>query len=145
MLLLTIDSLRADMPWTGYPRAIAPNLTKLAEQSVVYTNEYALSSYTAKSVAGFLSSRYPSTLYRSGYFFASYPKSDTFLAEVLQAHGIATTAWHAHLYFRGVGLDQGFDTWQFVPGITFDPQTDTGITSQLMTELGIKLLSKPQA
>ncbi|HWZ88460.1 MAG TPA: sulfatase, partial [Polyangiaceae bacterium] len=144
VLLVTIDSLRADMPWTGYPRAIAPNLTKLADESVVYTNEYALSSYTAKSVAGFLSSRYPSTLYRSGYFFASYPKSDTFLAEVLSAHGIATTGWHAHLYFRGVGLDQGFNTWQFVPGITFDPQTDTGITSQLMTELGIKLLSKPE-
>ena len=30
VLLLTIDSLRADMPWTGYPRAIAPNLSKLA-------------------------------------------------------------------------------------------------------------------
>jgi choline-sulfatase len=143
VLLLTIDSLRADMPWTGYPRAIAPNLTKLANESVVYTNEYALSSYTAKSVAGFLSSRYPSTLYRSGYFFASYPKSDTFLAEVLSAHGVATTGWHGHLYFRGVGLDQGFDTWQFAPGIIFDPQTDNAITSQLMTELGIKLLSKP--
>jgi len=88
VLMLTIDSLRADMPWTGYPRAIAPNLTKLAEESVVYTNEYALSSYTAKSVAGFLTSRYPSTLYRSGYFFASYPKADCFLAEVLHDHGI---------------------------------------------------------
>ena len=145
VLLITVDSLRADMPWTGYPRAIAPNLTKLAEDSVVYTNEYALSSYTAKSVAGFLSSRYPSTLYRSGYFFANYPKSDTFLAEVLSAHGIQTTGWHAHLYFRGVGLDQGFNVWQFVPGITFDPQTDNSITSQSMTELGIKLLSKPQS
>ncbi len=144
VLLLSIDSLRADMPWTGYPRAIAPNLTKLAEESVVYTNEYALSSYTAKSVAGFLSSRYPSTLYRSGYFFASYPKSDLFLAEVLHAHGIPTTAWHGHLYFRGVGLDQGFDTWQFVPGIEFDPQTDNSITSQSMTPLGIKLLGDPK-
>ncbi|MEO8900800.1 MAG: sulfatase [Polyangiaceae bacterium] len=145
VLLLTIDSLRADMPWTGYSRAIAPNLTKLADESVVYTNEYALSSYTAKSVAGFLSSRYPSTLYRSGYFFASYPKADTFLAEVLSAHGVLTTAWHGHLYFRGVGLDQGFTTWQFVPGIIFDPETDNSITSQLMTELGIKLLSKPES
>ncbi|MEP7049764.1 MAG: sulfatase [Pseudomonadota bacterium] len=145
VLLLTIDSLRADMPWTGYSRAIAPNLTKLAEQSVVYTNGYALSSYTAKSVAGFLSSRYPSTLYRSGYFFASYPKSDTFLAEVLSEHGVLTSAWHAHLYFRGVGLDQGFATWQFAPGIIFDPETDNSITSQLMTELGIKLLSKPES
>ena len=144
VLLLTIDSLRADMPWTGYSRAIAPNLTKLADESVVYTNEYALSSYTAKSVAGFLSSRYPSTLYRSGYFFASYPKSDTFLAEVLSAHGVVTTGWHGHLYFRGVGLDQGFNTWQFAPGIIFDPETDNSITSQLMTELGIKLLRKPE-
>jgi arylsulfatase A-like enzyme len=145
VLMLTIDSLRADMPWTGYPRAIAPNLTKLAEESVVYTNEYALSSYTAKSVAGFLSSRYPSTLYRSGYFFATYPKSDLFLAEVLHAHGIPTTSWHGHMYFNSAGLEQGFDTWQMAPGIHFDPETDTSITSQDMTPLGIKLLSKPEA
>ncbi len=144
VLLLTIDSLRADMPWTGYPRAIAPNLTKLAEESVVYTNEYALSSYTAKSVAGFLSGRYPSTLYRSGYFFATYPKSDLFLAEVLHDHGIPTTSWHGHLYFRSAGLEQGFDTWQFVPGIRFDPETDNSITSQDMTPLGIKLLGKSE-
>jgi len=144
VLLLTIDSLRADMPWTGYPRAIAPNLTKLAEQSVVYTNEYALSSYTAKSVAGFLTSRYPSTLYRTGFFFATYPKSDLFLAEVLKAHGVSTTAWHGHGYFRSAGFEQGFDTWQLVPGIEFDPQTDNAITSQAMTELGIKLLRKPE-
>lgn len=144
VILLTIDSLRADMPWTGYPRAIAPNLTKLAESSVVYTNEYALSSYTAKSVAGFLSSRYPSTLYRSGYFFATYPKSDLFLAEVLHQHGIVTMGWHGHLYFRSAGLEQGFDSWQFVPDLRFDPETDNAITSQDMTPLGIKLLSKPQ-
>ncbi len=144
VLLLTIDSLRADMPWTGYPRAIAPNLTKLAEQSVVYSNAYALSSYTAKSVAGFLSSRYPSTLYRSGYFFATYPKADTFLAEVLSAHGVATTSWHGHMYFRSAGLEQGFGAWEFVPGLVFDPETDNAITSQSMTELGIKLLSKPE-
>ena len=144
VLLLTIDSLRADMPWAGYPRAIAPNLTKLAEQSVVYNNAYALSSYTAKSVAGFLSSRYPSTLYRSGFFFATYPKSDLFLAEVLKRHGVPTTAWHAHMYFNTAGLDQGFDTWQLVPGIKFDPETDNAITSQAMTELGMKLLRKPE-
>jgi arylsulfatase A-like enzyme len=144
VLLLTVDSMRADMPWVGYPRAIAPNLTKLAEESVVYTNEYALSSYTAKSVAGFLSSRYPSTLYRSGYFFASYSKADNFLAEVLTAHGIRTLGWHGHLYFQNVGLDQGFDVWQFVPGIKFDPETDNSITSDGMTKLGIKLLSKSE-
>ena len=145
MLLLTIDSMRADMPWLGYPRAIAPNLTKLAEESVVYEREYSLSSYTSKSVAGFLTSHYPSTLYRSGYFFAVYPKADLFLAEVLSGHGVATTAWHGHFYFRTAGFEQGFQTWDFVPGIQVDPETDNGVTSQAMTELGIKLLGKPES
>ena len=31
VLVLTIDSLRADVPWLGYGRPIAPNLTRLAE------------------------------------------------------------------------------------------------------------------
>ena len=63
VLLITIDSLRADMPWAGYSRPIAPNLSKLSESATVYTNAYSASSYTAKSVASFLSGRYPSTLY----------------------------------------------------------------------------------
>lgn len=145
MLLITIDSLRADMPWAGYPRAIAPNLTKLAEESVVYERAYSLSSYTSKSVAGFLTGHYPSTLYRSGNFFAVYPKSDLFLAEVLQTHGVATTGWHAHFYFGTAGFDQGFQTWQLVPGIQTDYQTDNSITSDKMTELGIQLLGKPES
>ena len=49
-----------------------------------------------------------------------------------------TIAGHAHLYFgRGKDLDQGFDTWELVPGITFDPQTDNYITSDKLTELAI--------
>ena len=28
VLLITVDSLRADMPWAGYPRPIAPRLTE---------------------------------------------------------------------------------------------------------------------
>ena len=34
VILLSIDSLRADMPWAGYPRPIAPRLTELEERSV---------------------------------------------------------------------------------------------------------------
>ena len=29
VIVLSIDSLRADMPWAGYPRPIAPRLTEL--------------------------------------------------------------------------------------------------------------------
>ncbi|HEX4338152.1 MAG TPA: sulfatase [Polyangiaceae bacterium] len=144
VMLLSIDSLRQDMPWAGYPRAIAPNLTKLAAESVVYSHAYSVSSYTAKSVAAFLTSRYPSTLYRSGYFFTDYPTSNVFLAEILHDHGVHTIGVQGHLYFgRGKHLDQGFDVWELVPGITFDATTDKNITSDKMTDIAIKALSDP--
>ena len=145
VLFLTVDSLRADMPWTGYERKIAPNLTQLAQESVVYTEAYSPSSYTAQTVATYLSGRYAATLYRAGWFFASYSKGNTFFPEVLQEKGIRTLAWHAHMYFgRGKGLDQGFDVWELVPGITFNPNTDEHITSEKMTKLAIDILGKPE-
>ena len=144
VMLLSIDSLRQDMPWTGYARPIAPNLTKLAAESVVYTHAYSVSSYTAKSVAAFLTSRYPSTLYRSGYFFTDYPLSNVFLAEILHEHGVRTIGVQGHLYFgRGKHLDQGFDVWELVPGITFDATTDKNVTSDKMTDIAIRALGDP--
>ena len=145
VLFVTIDSLRADMPWNGYSRAIAPNLAALAEKCTTYTNAYSVSSYTAKSVAAFLSGQYPSTLYRSGFFFASYATANHFMAERLHEQGIATLGWFGHMYFsRAKGLEQGFDEWRTVPGITFDAQTDNHVTSDKMTALGIELLGKPE-
>ena len=145
VLFLTIDSLRADMPWNGYPRAIAPHLTALAERCTSYTNAYSVSSYTAKSVAAFLSGRYPSTLYRNGFFFAGYAEANQFMAETLSASGLATLSWHSHMYFaRAKGFEQGFTDWKVVPGISFDAQTDNHVTGEKMTTLGIELLSQPK-
>src|SRR5262249_56047081 len=60
VLLLTIDSLRADMPWSGYERTdIAPTLTAFEKSSVSYTRAYSISSYTAMSLGGLLADRYP--------------------------------------------------------------------------------------
>src|SRR5690348_14469147 len=52
ILLITVDSLRADMPWAGYERPIAPNLTEFEKRAVSYTHAYSLSSYTSMSVGG---------------------------------------------------------------------------------------------
>jgi len=146
VLLLLVDSMRADMPWAGYPRDIAPNLTALEKESVSYTRGYSVSSYTAKSVAAVLSGKYPSMLYRSAPFFTRYPDSNLFLAELLQAAGVYTASAHAHMYMRpGVGFDQGFDKWQVVDGITFDNKTDNHVTSQKLTPLAIKLLDEKPA
>src|SRR4029079_928708 len=73
VLLITVDSLRADMPWTGYPRPIAPGLPACGETAVVYDRFYSISSYTAMSVGGMLAGRYPSELERSGAYFAKWP------------------------------------------------------------------------
>lgn len=141
VLLLTVDSLRTDVPWQGYSRAIAPNLTKLAAESVVYTHAYAASSYTAKSVATMLSGRFASTLYRDGRFFTRYADSNRFLAELLAERGIPSVAWHGHMYFgRNSGFEQGFREWRLVPGLRFDPETDNDVTSEKMTALGKELL-----
>ncbi|MBM4373509.1 MAG: sulfatase [Deltaproteobacteria bacterium] len=144
VLLLTIDSLRYDMPWQGYPRDIAPNLTALARESVVYPRAYSVSSYTAKSVGALLSGRYPSQLYRSWSFFAEYSLDNEFFPELLSARGVKTMAAHAHFYFdRGKNLNQGFDVWRMVPDLKVNNTTDESITGDKHTDLAIDLLSEP--
>jgi choline-sulfatase len=145
VLLITIDSMRADMPWQGYERPIAPYLTELAKQSVVYTRAYSIASYTAKSIAALLSGRYPSTLYRSGFFFTAYPDANLFFPELLQKAGIRTMAVHAHGYFdRGMKLEQGFDVWRMVPNLKWNAETDENVTAPQSTEIALELLSKPE-
>jgi arylsulfatase A-like enzyme len=142
VILLSIDALRADMPWVGYPRPIAPRLTELEARSVSFTNAYSISSYTSMSLGGLLSGRLPSELNRSGYFFGTYRK-DGFFPERLQRAGVHTMGVMAHEYFRSAGLDAGFDTWKLVPGVTWDPNTDRDITSPQSERVSEDLLRDP--
>jgi arylsulfatase A-like enzyme len=142
VILITIDALRADMPWAGYARDIAPNLTRLAKESVVFENHRATTSFTAQSVPAMLSGRLASTLYRSGYFFAGYSDANEFFPEALQANGKKTLAVHSHMYFnRGKGLNQGFSSWEMVPGISYNERTDEHVTSEKSTALLQTLLA----
>jgi arylsulfatase A-like enzyme len=144
VLLITIDSLRADMPWQGYERAIAPNLTALAKTAVTYTHAYSTSSFTSKSVAGILSGRYPSTLARTGRFFTKYLDENTFMCESLATRGIPCVGAHAHAYFgKGLsGFEQGFEDWRLVPDIPFDYNKDPYVTSHKLTPLAIEVVDK---
>ncbi len=142
VILITVDSLRADMPWAGYPKDIAPHLTAFAKENVVYDDYRSVSSYTAQTVATLLSGRFASTLYRTGTFFTNYFDSNEWIGEAMQKQGIRTMAVHAHLYFdRAPGLRQGFDQWQMVPGLTWNAQTDESVTSDKSVATMIQLLS----
>jgi arylsulfatase A-like enzyme len=146
VVFITIDSMRADMPWAGYKRDVAPNLTALAARSTVYTHAYSISSFTSKSVAGMLSGKYPSELARTGVFFTKYDSSNTFMCETLQKQAIPCVAAEAHAYLKPgyAGLDQGFHSWKIVDGLTLDYQRDPYVTSQKMTPLAISLLQDPE-
>lgn len=145
VILLTVDALRSDMPWTGYEHPIAPNLTELAGESVVYENHRSVSSYTAQTVATLMTGRYASTLYRTGMFFTNYFESNHWITESMQDKGIRTMAVHAHLYFdRAPGLKQGFDIYQMVPGLSWNAQTDESVTSHKSIPAMIELLKDPK-
>lgn len=145
VIVLVIDAMRWDMPWAGYERPIAPNLTRLAQRSVRYERGYAISSFTPKSVAGMLSGRFPSELSRTSPFFTKYHDSNQMMAEVLQGAGVRTLSAHAHMYLNtGSGLTQGFDVWRLVPGIQFDYNKDPYITAPKYTKLLTDILDKPE-
>jgi arylsulfatase A-like enzyme len=144
LLLITVDCLRADMPWAGYPRPIAPNLTALEKKSVSYTNAYSLSSYTSMSLGGLLGGRYPGEMKRDGNFFGKY-RDNVMFPERLQAAGIRTMTAHAHLYFRkeAAGFDRGFDIYELVPKLKWNSTTDENITSPDSEKLAEKMLGDP--
>lgn len=143
VILISVDSLRADMPWAGYPRDIAPNLTAFAKKGIDYARAYSISSYTSMSVGGLLGGRLPSELKRSGYFFGTY-RDNVFFPKLLQNKGIYTAAVHSHAYFKSAGFEQGFDAWELVPKISFDAQTDRNVTSSQSEEIAERLLSDPR-
>ncbi len=141
VLLISVDSLRADMPWAGYPRPIAPRLTAFEAQSVSYTRAYAISSYTSMSLGGLLAGRYPHELKRDGYFFGRYAPSNELFPELLQSAKVQTLGAHAHGYFQLAGFEQGFDTWQILPNLKWNPQTDENVTSPEHEKLAEQMLT----
>jgi arylsulfatase A-like enzyme len=144
VILISIDSMRADMPWAGYGRAMAPRLTDLEKKSVSYTRAYSVSSYTSMSLGGLLGDKLPSELSRDGWFFGTYSQDQTFFPELLQKSHVHTMGVQAHFYFElthgAAGFEQGFDDWQVVPGIGHDNLTDHDITSEKSEALAEKLL-----
>ena len=140
VLLITVDCLRADMPWAGYARPIAPNLTKLAERAVVYTHAYSTSSYTSMSLGGFLAGKVPGELKRDGYFFGTYAPDNLFFPEVLSAAKVHTVSAHAHGYFKDAGFQQGFDVWDVVPNLKWNNTTDENVTGPELEALAEKQL-----
>ncbi|MCA9629894.1 MAG: sulfatase [Myxococcales bacterium] len=146
VVLIYVDSLRADMPWSGYPRDIAPNLTRFAKSAVWYENAYSLSSYTAKSIPPSLIGGYPSELERDGYFFTKWSPENLFLAERIQKKGHRTLAGHVHGYFQprlNMGPAEGVDDYRMIEG-HIDLQAVKSVTDERLAKLAKQMLADPK-
>ncbi len=145
VLFLMIDSLRADMPWAGYPRKIAPWLTQFAERSTLYPRAYSLSSYTAKSVVPTLVGKYPSEMKHDGYFFTRWFDDNVFISERAQAHGIRTLSGNGHGYFLPpYGVNQGWDDYRLLEGTFLDTRGVSDVNSDRLNALAKQMLSDPK-
>jgi arylsulfatase A-like enzyme len=146
VLFITIDTLRTDVGFMGYPKPVTPNLDKLAEKSTVFDRMYAMASYTSKSLPPLLIGKYPSETQRDGGHFNVYSPSNVFVQERLQQAGIHTLGVVSHWYFTPkFGWAQGTDTFDISaipPGPAGDK--DNATTSAQVTDATIKLLSNTE-
>jgi arylsulfatase A-like enzyme len=123
MLLLTIDTLRADRIGAyGYDRARTPALDGLARQSVLFERAIAQSSWTRPSFGSLFTSRYPSDHQAAWRLLKNAPGERQSLynrplradlptvAEILDAGGYLTIGVNTNVQTsRLFGFDHGFD------------------------------------
>jgi len=143
LVLITVDTLRADLGFSGYSRPVSPNLDALARRSTVFERAYSLASYTGKSIGPMLIGKYGSETHRNWGHFNKFTKEDIFLAERVKASGIRTVSVHAHRYFGSFGgLDRGFDEVDMAaaPAEGVSWATDQTATSEKLTDAALKRL-----
>jgi choline-sulfatase len=142
VVLITIDAMRADQPWTGYTRVSTPNLSALAAKSIVYENAYALSNMTTTSLSAMLAGRYPSELARSRCPLAGYaPRADA-LAPTLRESGVRTVAVLGHLAFVArLVPDIGFDAWRLIENAAA-PVTHGAVSGEAIAKLFARTIAE---
>ncbi len=145
-MLVTIDTVRAELHYAGYPRELSPNLDKLAARSVVFDNAYSLASYTGKSVGPMMIGKYGSETHRNWGHSNSFSREDTFVAERLKRAGIHTMAAHALRYFGAQsGMNRGFDVVDMhAVGDGTIKEMENSVTGDKLSDATLKLLEDPR-
>jgi len=113
IVLISVDTLRADhLGFYGHPHATSPNLDRLAEQSLVFTDMICEVPLTAPSFAAMMTSQYPRAtgVTRNGI---RLPDTVPTVAELLAETGYQTMCVTSNwtLKSRLSGLDRGFENY----------------------------------
>jgi len=112
VLLVTIDTLRADALSSYGGAAKTPNIDRMASRGVRFDNAHSQAVVTLVSHTSILSGQYPyETGVRDNAGFRVSPKTET-LATTLKAKGFATAAFIAGFPLtKRFGLTRGFDEY----------------------------------
>jgi arylsulfatase A-like enzyme len=146
-LVITVDALRPDLGYEGYPRDVSPNIDKLAARSAIYERAYSISTYTGYALPPLMASRYPSEMPRTSQHEVRYLPSNTLLAERLHDAGFHTAGAASHFLFSPqLGWIDGFDRFQRTPVEGDAPpgsHIDLFHTSRGLADAVIGLLADP--
>jgi arylsulfatase A-like enzyme/Tfp pilus assembly protein PilF len=113
VILITIDTLRADHVGVYGDRADTPNLDRLAREGVVFGRCIAQTPLTLPSHTTILSGTYPLHHRVRGNGGTVVPPDLELVSEVLRTSGFATSAFvSAYVLDSKWGLDQGFDLYE---------------------------------
>ncbi|MDP8248104.1 MAG: sulfatase [Candidatus Tritonobacter lacicola] len=111
LILIVVDTLRADhLTSAGYIRNTSPNMDRLAEKGLAFTDAIATAPYTTLSTASILTSLYPSS---HGYGRCDrLPEQVDTVAEVLRRCGYRTGGFVGNPFLKPIfGFHQGFETY----------------------------------
>jgi choline-sulfatase len=145
VVLITIDTLRHDLGYAGYPKPITPHLDALAARSAVFERAYATASYTPKSLGPLLIGRYGSETARDYEHYTTFYPKNVFVAERVHAGGGYSFAAMCHHYFRWkTGFDQGFDRFDVSAVAPGAKDNDDSVTSDRLSDTAIALLDDPE-
>jgi len=121
ILILTDDQGYGDLGFNGSKDILTPNIDKIAEQGVVFSDGYVSHPYCSPSRAGLMTGRYQQRFgHEHNVPFAPQdstmgtPKNEVFLSKKLKEAGYITCAigkWHLGDHPSFLPPKRGFDHW----------------------------------
>lgn len=146
VLLITIDTWRADrLSCAGFPRAVTPNLDRLAAEGLRFTHVSAPRAKTTPALASLLTGLYPHDHGARDLLMPLSP-AHPLLAERLRDAGWRTGAIVGNFVLRDdfSGLARGFDSWTEdlpdvlgVPPENVPQRTARSLTDGALAALGL--------
>jgi len=121
IILITLDALRPDhLGCYGYGRNTSPNIDKIGQEGIIFTQAIAQSSHTAASNSSLITSAYPNIHNVKDWGYQLNPRIPYTLAEILKAHGYTTALISDQVALSLIkGFERGFITYHTIWSSTF--------------------------